>query len=206
MARLPAARSRPRQDFSNGGSPESWITATCPTTPWSMPPPVVWSPRGLLRGSLMKLGGFFAALVAVLIGAGPIAAQTSSEIYHVGVLSVAAEPTDQSPLGAGLIRGFARQGFILGKNLALERRAAHGQLDRLPELVDELVASKVAVIVTSGYPAALAAKQHSTLPVVVVQAGDPVEDGLRPRFGRAGGPLPGPPEIAAELSTKRLAL
>jgi len=153
----------------------------------------------------MRLAGFFAALAAAIIGAGAVAAQTLPQVYHVGVLAVGADPTDQSPLGAGLIRGFARQGFIPGKNLALERRAAHGQLDHLPQLVDELVASKVAVIVTGGYPAALAAK-NSTLPVVVVQAGDPVEDGLVASFARPGGHVTGLSEIAAELSTKRLAL
>jgi putative tryptophan/tyrosine transport system substrate-binding protein len=141
----------------------------------------------------MRLAGFFAALAAATIGAGTVAAQTSPQVYQVGVLSVGADPTDQSPLGAGLIRGFARQGFVLGKNLALERRAAHGQLDRLPQLVDELVASKVAVIVTGGYPAALAAKQHSTLPVVVVQAGDPLKMASSPALLVPAATSPGCP-------------
>ena len=154
----------------------------------------------------MRSFALFAVLVLVLAGGSAESAAQAPQIYRVGLLSVAADPTDQSPLGAGLIRGFARQGFVLGKNLALEQRAAHGQLDHLPELVDELVASKVAVIVTSGYPAALAAKQHSTLPVVVVQAGDPVEDGLVASFSRPGGHVTGLSEIAAELSAKRLAL
>ncbi len=71
---------------------------------------------------------------------------------------------------------------MLGQNLEFDRRAAHGHLERLPQLLDELVASKVAVIVTMGYPAAVAAKDGSSLPVVVVQAGDPVEDGLVKSF------------------------
>ena len=154
----------------------------------------------------MKFAGLPAAFIAALVWAGAVAAQTQPQVYRVGLLSVAADPTDKSPFGAGLIRGFARQGFILGQNLALERRAAHGQLDRLPQLVDELVASKVAVIVTGGYPAALAAKQHSALPVVAVQAGDPVEDGLVTSFARPGGHVTGLSEVAAELSAKRLAL
>ena len=122
------------------------------------------------------------------------------------MLAVGADPTDQSPFGAGLIRGFARHGLVLRQNLVFERRAAHGQLDRLPQLVDELVASKVAVIVTQGYPAAVAAKDHSTLPVVAVQAGDPVEDGLAASFANPGGRVTGISEIAAELSAKRLSL
>ncbi len=155
----------------------------------------------------MKSTAFFAVLMLTLaIGPAQVAAQAPSPAYRVGLLSVGADPTDQSPFGAGLIRGFARQGFILGKNLEFERRAAHGQLDRLPRLVDELVASGVAVIVTSGYPAALGAKDHSSLPVVAVQAGDPVEDGLVASFARPGGHVTGLSEIAAELSAKRLAL
>ncbi len=154
----------------------------------------------------MKLAGFFAALVAAVIGAGTVAAQAPPQVYRVGLLAVGADPTDQSTFGAGLIRGFARDGLVLGQNLAFERRAAHGHLDRLPQLVDELVASKVAVIVTQGYPAALAAKNRSAVPVVVVQAGDPVEDGLVASFAHPGGHVTGISEIAAELSAKRLAL
>lgn len=152
------------------------------------------------------LGRVFVLLLALAIGSGNAVAQTPPPVYRVGLLSAGTDPTDQSPFGAGVIRGFARQGFVLGKNLAFERRAAHGHPDRLPQLVDQLVASKVAVIVTMGYPAALAAKQHTVLPVVVVQAGDPVEDGLVASFARPGGHVTGISEIAAELSAKRLAL
>ena len=155
----------------------------------------------------MKLFALLAALaLAVILGAGEAGAQAPPQVYRVGLLSVAADPTDQSPFGAGLIRGFARHGFVPGKNLELVRRGAHGHLDRLPQLVDELVAAKVAVIVTMGYPAALAAKQHTKLPVVAVQAGDPVADGLVASFARPGGHVTGISEIAAELSAKRLAL
>jgi ABC-type uncharacterized transport system substrate-binding protein len=155
----------------------------------------------------MKSSGQVAALVlAILLGAGPAGAQAPAPVYHVGLLSVAADPTDQTPLGAWLIRGFAREGFVLGQSLEFVRRAAHGHLDRLPQLVDQLVAAKVALIVTMGYPAALAAKQRTNLPVVVVQAGDPVADGLVASFARPGGHVTGISEIAAELSAKRLAL
>jgi putative ABC transport system substrate-binding protein len=145
-------------------------------------------------------------LVAATLSSAPAAGQAPSEIYHVGLLSVGPDPTDQSPFGAGLILGFARHGLALGQNLAFERRAAHGHLERLPQLIDELVASKVAIIVTSGYPAALAAKQHCNLPIVAVRAGDPVEDGLVNSFAHPGGHITGLSEIAAELSAKRLSL
>ncbi len=60
----------------------------------------------------MKSSGQIAALVlAVILGAGPAGAQAPAPAYRGGLLSVAADPTDQTPLGDGLIRGFAREGF-----------------------------------------------------------------------------------------------
>ncbi len=155
----------------------------------------------------MRTPALLVLLVSIFAAsANPGGADTPQQIYRVGVLSTGPEPTDQSPFGAGLIRGFARNGFVLGKNLAFERRAAHGKLDSLPKLLNELVASKVAIVIASGYPASLAAKQHTSLPVIIVRAGDPVEDGLVASFTRPGGHVTGLSEIAAELSAKRLSL
>jgi putative tryptophan/tyrosine transport system substrate-binding protein len=94
----------------------------------------------------------------------------------------------------------------VGKNLALERRGAEGHNDRLPQLVAELVASKVDVIVTSGYPSALAAKQAATPPTVAVNAGDPVATGLVANLTRPGGNLTGISDVSAEVTPKRLEL
>jgi putative tryptophan/tyrosine transport system substrate-binding protein len=126
--------------------------------------------------------------------------------YRVGIVTVGAEPTRDSPLGAGLTRGFARYGLVPGQNLVLVERAAHGHLERLPQLVDELVASNIAVIVADGYPAASTAKRRSSVPIVAVRAGDPVEDGLVQSVAHPGGHVTGVSEVAAELSAKRLAL
>jgi putative tryptophan/tyrosine transport system substrate-binding protein len=155
----------------------------------------------------MRSIGFVAwiilALAAVVGGA---AAQPATGNCRIGLLSAGPDPTDRSAFGAGLIRGFARHDLILGQNLVFVRRAADGNVDRLPQLVEEPVASKVALIGAGGYPAALAAKEDASLPVVVVQAGDPVEDRLVASFARPGGNVTGLSEDAAELSAKRLAL
>jgi putative tryptophan/tyrosine transport system substrate-binding protein len=131
-------------------------------------------------------------------------AQTPSRTYRVGLLSAGGPIGDVSPFGAPLIRGLAKYGYELGRNLAFERRAAEGRLDRLPRLVDELVASKVDVIHTNGYPPALAAKQGATIPVVVIAAGDPVATGLIESLARPGGNLTGVSDVAVELSAKRM--
>jgi putative tryptophan/tyrosine transport system substrate-binding protein len=152
----------------------------------------------------MKRVGVF--LLALFAGVLTASAQAPAATFRVGLLATGLEPSDQSPFVTGLKQGFDRHGLVIGQNLTFERRGAQGQIDRLPQLIDELVAAKVAVIVTAGYPAALAARRHTALPVVVVNAGDPVQDGLVDSFAKPGGHLTGISEIAAELSAKRLSL
>jgi len=103
-----------------------------------------------------------------------------------------------------LYRGLANLGYGEGRNLQVERRAIEGQMDRLPRTVDELVASKVDVIVAVGYHAAIAAKQQTTVPVVVFATGDPVGAGLVQSLARPGGNLTGLSDWSVELTPKRL--
>jgi putative tryptophan/tyrosine transport system substrate-binding protein len=142
-------------------------------------------------------------------------AQTPSKVYRVGLLSATASVTDASPFGAPFIRGLAQHGYVLGRNVQFERPAAEGHLDRLPRLFDEVAASQVDVVVTLGYPAALAAKQKntslaanlkSTIPVVAFGAGDPVSTGLVSSLARPGGSITGISDVSAELTPKRMEL
>jgi putative ABC transport system substrate-binding protein len=100
-----------------------------------------------------------------LLGGGVLAwpcsaiAQTASRIYRIGLLNAGEPLSDTSYFGAAIIRGFARHGYTLGRNLAFERRGAQAHVDRFPRLLDELVASKVDVILTLSYPATVAAKR-----------------------------------------------
>jgi ABC-type uncharacterized transport system substrate-binding protein len=133
-------------------------------------------------------------------------AQVPAKVYRIGLLSGGGPVADSSPQGAPLIRGLAQHGYALGRNLALERRGAAGQIDRLPRLFDELAASKVDVIITFGYPAALVAKQKGTLPVAASGAGDPVSTGLVDGLARPGGNITGISDVSAELTPKRMQL
>src|SRR6516162_4153535 len=92
-----------------------------------------------------------------------VTAQNVTKIYRVGTLIIGAPVDDKGPNGARLIRGLAQYGYELDRNLVVEHRGAEMRSDRLPHLVDELVASKVDCIVAFGYPAALAAKRATTL-------------------------------------------
>jgi putative ABC transport system substrate-binding protein len=148
----------------------------------------------------------FAALLGGSAAAWPLRAlaQAPAKVYRVGLLNPAG--LDAGPFEAALIRGLAQHGYVPDRNLTLERRGAGGHPDRLPQLVAELVTSKVEAIITLGYLPALAAKEGTTLPVVVFSAGDPVATGLATSLARPGGHLTGISDVSAEVTPKRLEL
>ncbi|HEX2332204.1 MAG TPA: ABC transporter substrate binding protein [Burkholderiales bacterium] len=77
------------------------------------------------------------------------------------------------------LQGMRELGYTEGKNLVIEARFADGKAERLPELAAELVRAKVDLIVSTGTPANLAARQATAaIPIVMTLSGDPVADGV----------------------------
>jgi putative ABC transport system substrate-binding protein len=103
-------------------------------------------------------------------------------------------------------RGLAEFSYVEGRNVTFEHRAAEDHYDRLPELADDLVRLRVAVIFTaSNAPPALAAKTATqTIPIVFEIGADPVEIGLVASLAKPGGNITGVTSLAGELSKKRL--
>ena len=74
-----------------------------------------------------------------------------------------------------------------------------------PELAADLVRLQVDLIVTSGQPSALAAKNATaTIPIVITTAVDPVSSGLIASLARPGGNVTGNSNLGTELNSKRL--
>jgi ABC-type uncharacterized transport system substrate-binding protein len=133
----------------------------------------------------------------------PTHAQQTGKIFRIGFL----DPSTASG-SAVLVDAFRQEmtklGWIEGKNLTIEYRFAEQKIERAPELAADLVRLKVDLIVVTGTPVALAAKEATTtIPIVMVTVGDPVGAGLVASLARPGGNVTGLSSLS-ELNTKRL--
>jgi putative tryptophan/tyrosine transport system substrate-binding protein len=105
-------------------------------------------------------------------------------------------------------QGLADAGFIVHENVAIEYRWANLQYGRLPFLVSDLIARRVAVIVAGrGGDSVRAAKAATeTIPIVFLYGGNPVKDGFVASLRAPDGNLTGLTGLYSELGVKRLSL
>jgi putative ABC transport system substrate-binding protein len=136
--------------------------------------------------------------------AAPLAAE-GQEARKIPVIGYLIERSGPTAFDEAFRLGLRELGYSEGRNVVVEYRWADGKAERLPALAAELVRLKVDVIVTSGTPGGLAAKNAtSTIPIVLASGGDFVADGLVASFSRPGANITGLSVFARELSGKRL--
>jgi putative ABC transport system substrate-binding protein len=151
----------------------------------------------------------FVTLLGGTAVAWPLAtrAQQPGKIYRIGFL--ANDPTIPTTApGQVFTEGLRENGFVEGQNIIIERRFMEGGIERAIEFATELVRLNVDIIVTSGVQSHPAAKQATkTIPIVMVNATDPVGEGLVASLARPGGNITGLVQVvSAELAGKRLQL
>src|SRR5215471_6462131 len=148
------------------------------------------------------------ALVAVTVFTAPIGVGAQpAKVARVGWLEGEGVFTPTGPLTTELLRGLREQGYTEGQNLAIEYRSAEGRNEAFPALAAELVRLKVDVIVAHGATATLAAKQATpTIPIVLVNVGDPVGQKLVASLARPGGNVTGVSSQALDFAAKLLEL
>jgi ABC-type uncharacterized transport system substrate-binding protein len=154
------------------------------------------------REFIILLGGGAAAAWPIMARA-----QQPERMPLIGYLNLASPESDAPSRLTGLRRGLNQTGYVEGRNLVIEYRWAGNQADRLPALAADLVQLRVAVIVSPGLVATLAAKAATTsIPILFGVGTDPVQLGLVASLNRPGGNLTGHNAFAGELGAKGLAL
>jgi putative tryptophan/tyrosine transport system substrate-binding protein len=164
--------------------------------------------RASPRGRALRRRDFIAFLGGAAAGWPMTArAQQPSRIWRVGYLA----PTALDDINQALFVAFRLRlqelGYVEGRNLILDMRRADGDLARLPGLAAELVSLRPDVIVAGATPATAAArKATSSIPIVMLAAGDPVGTGFVKSLARPGGNITGLSYMTPDFTAKSLEL
>ena len=132
--------------------------------------------------------------------------QQTSKQFRIGFLVPGTAAAFASRLAA-FNQGLKELGYVEGKNFVVEYRSADGNFERLRGLAAELVQLNPEVIVTLSTPPTQAVRQAtSTIPIVMVSVGNPVETGLVASLARPGGNVTGVANFVGDISAKQVHL
>jgi len=151
--------------------------------------------------------------VTLIVGTcllGPLAvrAQQAGKVFKIGLLVPATESIPAVRIDFETLRtGLRDLGWVEGKNLVIETRWAGVSPQRQRELAAELKALPVALIIAPGTITIRAARDAAPgLPIVMINAGDPVGAGFVASLARPGGDLTGTSAAGEEVLAKQLEL
>ena len=146
------------------------------------------------------------ALAVVLAIPGPrawVSEAQSRRLIKIGALTESWGPT---PAIVGLRDGLQELGYRENQDFAIGVRFVQGNLAELPEAARTLTRQGVDVIVTSGGDHSTRAAQQATatIPIVFLEAADPVGAGFVKSLARPGGNITGLADLGLELVPKGL--
>jgi putative ABC transport system substrate-binding protein len=147
----------------------------------------------------------FAGAITALAIIRPLFAQPTQRQVRIGYLATGSAANDRTR--PAFIEGLRELGYVEGRNLQIEYRAAENDFSRLPALAAELVALRPDVILAAN-PAGVGAAFAATkaIPIVMGTMSDPVLEGFAKSLGRPGGNVTGVVNQGEDLIPKHFEL
>jgi putative ABC transport system substrate-binding protein len=148
----------------------------------------------------------FITLVGGALAASSFTARAQQRATPVIGFLNGASATAYAAYVQAFVRGLAETGYTVGENVEIEYRWAEGHYDRIPDMADDLVRRRVAVLAPNT-PAAHATKRAAgNIPIVFFTGEDPVASGLVASLNRPGGNATGVTSLFGGMATKQVGL
>jgi len=150
----------------------------------------------------------FLQLIGGALTMAPTAAlsQTSAKIPTVAYLWHAGNPSEESPYYEAVLEGFAKLGYVEGRNIRLIHRFPDEKPERFKAMAQELVAMNVDVLMSGSLGTGYLRDVTKTIPIVFMFVPDPVGMRLAKTLARPGGNATGLSNFGPEIAGKRLQL
>jgi putative tryptophan/tyrosine transport system substrate-binding protein len=133
-------------------------------------------------------------------------ARSAARPARIAVISFIGAAMAQ-PYWRAFRNGLRALGWLEGHNVTIAEQFAEGEDERLPAIVDEILAIKPEVIVIDGARVVRAFRERAAaIPIVTSVVSDPIGSGFIASFARPGGNVTGMAFQDAELITKRAEL
>jgi putative ABC transport system substrate-binding protein len=153
------------------------------------------------RGVIGLAGGGLVALPGMVR-----AQQPGGRIPRVGYLWHAGNEKEEHPYFGALLEGFARLGYVDGRNIKLEHRFPNETPERFRSMAAELVSLNVDVLMGGATSTAYLRDATTKIPIVFMFIPDPVGMKLVASIARPGGNITGLSNFGRDVAGKRLQL
>jgi putative ABC transport system substrate-binding protein len=135
-----------------------------------------------------------------------VRAQKTTKIPTIGLLSSSTAAAER-PRRDAFLQRLGELGWVEGRGVMIEARAAEGIVERAGEIAAEFARLKVDAIVLAGDAQGIAVKRAAPdIPIVLAAAGDPVGNGLVASLARPGGNVTGFSVQLTDTAGKRIEL
>src|SRR5215475_7421822 len=131
-------------------------------------------------------------------------AQQGGKIPRVGYLWHAGNPQEEVPYFEALLEGFARLGYVDGRNIKLEHRFPNETPERFKSMAAELVSLNVDVLMGGAVASPYLRDETTKVPIVFMFVPDPVGMKLVQSIARPGGNITGLSNFGRDVAGKRL--